>query len=436
MNKKTTLLPIVRHFFDVDPIQAAHTLEGLPEAAAVEVLKGLSPTLAAKAFPHLSTPLAASLAQVMPEPLFHDIISRLTPEQGADLFTHLPAEQRRGFLEKLAPDLKKGIQEILTYPADSAGRILSTDFIAFHQDLKVKEVIQKIRNLAQKGKQSSYTYVVDAESRLVGIINMRDLLLAQGDQTISEIMRKELFTVNGFMDRETVANELSKRGFFAAPVVDNEHRLLGVVRAEALIADMQEEASEDIQKMFGVGGDERPFSPIPFSVKKRLPWLYVNLATAFLAAMVVALFEGTIAKITVLAVLMPVVAGQGGNAGAQSLAVVMRGIVMREIPKDRIKNFLFKETTLGLINGLTVGAVTAAIAWVWIGNPMLGVVVGLAMLINLVIAGLAGASIPLTMKAFGLDPAQCSNIILTTFTDCVGFFAFLGLAVVFQGYLL
>lgn len=436
MNKRQALLPIVRHFFDVDPAQAAHTLEGLPEEEAVEVLQGLAPTLAARAFPHLSTPLAASLVRLMPESLFQDIINRLTPEQGADLFAHLSDEDKRRFLGVLPDPLKKTIQEILTYPVDSAGRILSTDFVAFHQDLKVREVIQKIRNLAQKGKHTSYTYVVDAENRLVGIINMRDLLLAQGDQTISEIMRRELFTVNGFMDREKVANELSKRGFFAAPVVDNENRLLGVVRAEALITDVQEEASEDIQKMFGVSGDERPFSPIPFSVKKRLPWLYVNLATAFLAAAVVALFESTIAKITILAVFLPVVAGQGGNAGAQSLAVVMRGIVMREIPKDRIKNFLFKETTLGLINGITVGVVTAAIAWVWISNPMLGLVVGLAMLINLMVAALAGASIPLTMKALGLDPAQCSNIILTTFTDCIGFLAFLGLAVLFQSYLL
>lgn len=436
MNRKTALLPIVRHFFDVDPSQAAHTLEGLPEEEAVEVLKALPPTLAAKAFPHLSMPLAASLTEVMPDTLMEDILIRLTPEQGADLFAHLSEPARRKFLEKIPEPLKKEIQGILTYPADSAGRILSTDFVAFHQDLKVKEVIQKIRSLAQKGKHTSYTYVVDAAGWLAGILNMRDLLLAQGDQSVSEIMRRDLFTVNGFMDRERVANELSRRGFFAAPVVDNDGRLLGVVRAEELIEDVQEEASEDIQKMFGVGGDERPFSPIPSSVKKRLPWLYVNLGTAFLAAGVVAFFESSIAKITALAIFLPVVAGQGGNAGAQSLAVVMRGIVLREIPKDRIKNFLFKETSLGLINGLTVGAATALLAWLWQGNAMLGLVVGLAMLINLVIAGLAGSSIPLTLKALGLDPAQCSNIILTTITDCLGFFAFLGLAVLFMPYLL
>jgi magnesium transporter len=171
-------------------------------------------------------------------------------------------------------------------------------------------------------------------------------------------------------------------------------------------------------------------------MKKRLPWLNVNLATAFLAAAVVAMFEGIIAKITILAVFLPVVAGQGGNAGAQSLAVFMRGIIMREIPKDKIYSLILKEGKLGAINGFIIGVITAVIAWMWYGNPFLGVVIGLGMLVNLFFAGLSGASIPILMKKVGLDPAQCSSIILTTVTDVVGFFAFLGFAVIFQGLLM
>ena len=167
----------------------------------------------------------------------------------------------------------------------------------------------------------------------------------------------------------------------------------------------------------------------------RLPWLYINLATAFLAGFVVSLFQGIIAKVTVLAVYLPIVAGQGGNAGAQSLAVVMRGLVMREIPTNKAWQLTLKEFWIGIVNGLAIGIVTASVAWLWHKNIMLGVVVGLAMIVNLAIAGLTGAAIPLTMKAIGLDPAQCSNIILTTFTDVMGFFALLGLAVLFQGYL-
>jgi magnesium transporter len=237
------------------------------------------------------------------------------------------------------------------------------------------------------------------------------------------------------MDRQEVANELSRRKYFAVPVVDSDNHMLGIIKAERLIQGVQEDVTKDIQRMFGAGSDERVFSTLFFSLRKRLPWLYVNLATAFLAAAVVAMFEGIIAKLTVLAVFLPVVAGQGGNAGAQSLAVVMRGIVMREIPKDKISGLILKEGKLGAINGALVGVVTALVAWLWNGNPYLGVVIGLGMLFNLIFAGLSGASIPLLMKRIGLDPAQSSSIILTTGTDVMGFVAFLGFAVLFQSFL-
>ena len=211
--------------------------------------------------------------------------------------------------------------------------------------------------------------------------------------------------------------------------------MLGIIKAERLIHGVQEDVTKDIQRMFGAGSDERVFSSILFSIKKRLPWLCVNLATAFLAAGVVAIFEGIIAKLTILAVFLPVVAGQGGNAGAQSLAVIMRGIVMREIPKNKIFSLIFKEGKLAAINGTLIGVVTAWVAWLWYGNPYLGLVIGLGMLLNLIFAGLSGASIPLLMKRLGLDPAQSSSIILTTVTDVLGFIAFLGLAVLFQNYL-
>jgi magnesium transporter len=212
--------------------------------------------------------------------------------------------------------------------------------------------------------------------------------------------------------------------------------LLGVVRATNLLEQAQETASRDMQKLFGAGKDERTFSPIGFSLRKRLPWLHVNLATAFLAASVVALFEGVIAKITILAVYLPVVAGQGGNAGAQSLALVMRGLVMREIPPQEIKRLLLKESIIGSINGVVIGSVTAAIAWVWNGNMYLGLVIGVAMIINLAAAGFSGAAIPITMKRLGLDPAQSSSIVLTTITDVVGFFAFLSIAMLLQSFLI
>jgi magnesium transporter len=242
--------------------------------------------------------------------------------------------------------------------------------------------------------------------------------------------------VDAFTDREEVAHLLSRRHLSAAPVLDGERRLLGVVKTDTLIDDVQEETTEDILRMVGAGSDERTFSTLWFSLKKRLPWLHVNLATAFLASAVVALFEDLIAKVTVLAVFLPVVAGQGGNAGAQSLAVVMRGLVLREIRPANAWGFIRKETMLGIVNGASIGAVTAAVAWMWHGKPALGLVIGLAMIVNLAAAGLAGAAIPLGLKALGWDPAQSSSILLTTVTDVIGFFAFLGFAMVFQNGLL
>lgn len=432
MENQSSLLPLIKRYFDKDAVDAAHGLEAMDEEVALEVLNALPAKMSANVMQHLPNSLASQLLTQLPPNLFGEIVEQFEAQQGADIFLSLPKVNRETFLQHLSMEKKRQIQELLTYPEDSAGCIMTAHFIAFHSDLKVREVIEKIRQMSHKKSSLSYAYVIDKESLLVGVLNMRDLLLADEETLLEAVMIKNPYAVNCFMDRERVADELNTRKLFASPVVDANHRLLGVVKAESLIADVQEEATEDFQKMFGVSSDERPFSPFHLSLKARLPWLHVNLATAFLAASVVSLFEDVIAKITVLAVYLPVVAGQGGNAGAQSMAVVMRGLVMREIPRSKIKNLLFKETCIGLINGVTIGLVTALIAWLWQGNPYLGLVIGLGMIVNLAVAGLSGAAIPLTMKAIGLDPAQCSNIILTTITDIVGFFSFLSFAVLFQ----
>jgi len=435
MAKERFLLALVRKYFEQDPVAAARSLEALGEDEALEALKSLPASMSREAVQHLPESFTASLLRKLPRSLFKQIVERLDSQQGATIFLHLPNETRQLFLEELDESKRREIQEILTYPEDSAGRIMATDFLAFPSDLSVKHALQKMRHIGNQGSPSSYIYVVDRGNRLVGVLNMRDMLFADDKALLDSVMRRDVFTVNCFMDRENVANELSSRGFFAAPVINNEDRLLGVVRAEDLIGDVQEEATEDIQKMFGAGGDERAFSSVAFSLKKRMPWLHVNLVTAFLAALVVALFEDVIARITILAVFLPVVAGQGGNAGAQSLAVVMRGLVMREIPREKVGRLIAKETMIGAVNGVVIGLVTALVAWLWHGNPFLGLVIGLGMFANLVIAGFSGVVIPLAMKAIRLDPAQCSNIILTTITDVMGFFAFLGFAVLFQDYL-
>ncbi|CAB1075956.1 hypothetical protein JY97_16275 [Alkalispirochaeta odontotermitis] len=435
MQDNITLLPLVQKFFEKDLNAAAGILESIPEEEAAATLKSLPIPLAAQVVKVLQISYAAVLLRDADDQFMIELISHLDPQFLASVLMRLPPEDRERMSKHISEKLKGQIREFLDYPEGSIGRAMTTDFIALKKNNLAEEAIEKIRLLAKKRYPSSYVYVVDEDRRLVGVLNMRDLMLAAPDQTLDEISRKDYFALHCFTDREEAANELARRKFFAAPVVDSENHILGIVKAERMIQGVQEELTKDIQRMFGAGADERAFSTIGFSLKKRLPWLHINLATAFLAAAVVALFEGIIAQLTILAVFLPVVAGQGGNAGAQSLAVVMRGIVMREIPKDKFFALVFKEGKIGAINGAVIGAVTALVAWIWYGNPFLGLVIGLGMLVNLILAGLSGASIPLIMKKIGIDPAQSSSIILTTVTDVVGFIAFLGFAVLFQKFL-
>jgi magnesium transporter len=436
MNGNSPLLPYVQKFFEYDPLTATRALETMDEDEAIEILKNLPPSVSIKIFSNLQVNYAAALLKEIPTNTFKEIVENLSPEQGAAIIVNIPEDIRKRLLECLSNKTRNMIQELLIFPVDSAGSIMTTDFIAFHTDIKVKDAIQRIRSLTFQKQTSSYVYVIDNQNRLVGVLNMRDLLLASPEARLESVMIKDVFTINAFTDREEVADQLSSRRYFGAPVVDNDNKLLGIVKSDQLLSHVQQEATEDIQKMFGAGGNERAYSSVWFSLKKRLPWLHINLATAFLAGSVVSLFQGTIAKMAVLAVFLPVIAGQGGNAGLQSLAVVMRGLVMREISPNKVPMLLIKEAKIGIFNGLIIGFVTSLISWLWKGNPYLGLVIGLAMIVTLIVAGLAGAIIPITMKTFGLDPAQSSSIILTTVTDVVGFFVFLSFAVIFQSYLI
>ena len=417
MTDNATLLPVVQKFFEYDLDTAAHILESMTEEEAADVLKSLPMNLSVRVVKVLQISYAATLLKDADEGFLREMTSHLDPQSATSILMRLPREARERMTRHLSGKIKGQIRELLEYPEGSIGRTMTTDIIALKMGSRAEEAIEKIRSLAKRRFPSSYVYVVDDDNRLVGVLNMRDLMLADPDKTLDEISRKELFALHCFMDRHEAASELAKRKFFAAPVVDSENRILGIIKAERMIHGAREDATKDIQRMFGAGGDERVFSTIWFSLKKRLPWLHINLATAFLAAAVVALFEDIIAQLTIL-------------------AVVMRGIVMREIPKDKIFPLVFKEGKIGTINGIVIGAVTALVAWLWYGNPFLGLVIGLGMLVNLIFAGLAGASIPLIMKKIGIDPAQSSSIILTTVTDVLGFLAFLGFAVMFQNALI
>ncbi|MBI4394948.1 MAG: magnesium transporter [Candidatus Omnitrophica bacterium] len=433
MAPEDSTVSLIKKFFELNPVDAAHSLEALSEEEAVHILKNVSPELSSRAFNSLEPRFAANLLLVLPDEIAAQIFGKMLVTRAAELVLCIQRrDDREKLLERIEPVQAGEIRKLTTYPEDTAGRIMTPNFLAFPLTMKADEAVQNLRSLAQKKSSLNYVYVTDSENRLKGVLNMRDLLLANEGDLLESIMIPDVFRVEATLDREKVIQELSTRSFVAVPVVDKNGHLLGTIRTDELIASAQEEATEDIQKMFGAGGDERVSSSISFSVKKRFFWLMINLGTAFLASAVISVFEGTIARITALAVFLPIVASQGGNTGAQSLAVVIRGLVLREIEPRLARKVIFKEGALGLINGSAVGTLSALVAWLWNGNIYLGLVIGLAMVVNMVAAGISGAAIPIFMKAIGKDPAQSSNIILTTVTDCVGFFAFLSLAVLFS----
>lgn len=437
MKNNEAAIAVINSFIQTDPAKAAQALACLPPKDAAQLLKELPPELGAQCVEHLQPAEAAALLREIQPEEAAAVLRHTGRYHAADIFRQLDPEFSRNIVPLLDTEFTGEIAEILTYPRESAGRLMHTDFISFRADLKVGEVIVKLRQMARKQlPAAAYCYVVDQANVLLGVLNMRDLLLASPETTVAEIMIKDITKVSPFTDREELVTLAKRRHFLAVPVAEENGRLVGVVNTKNIIASTEEEATEDLQILFGASAEERPFSPVWFKITRRLPWLTINLATVFLAGAVVALFEDLIARIAVLAVFLPIVAGQGGNAGTQTLSIILRGMLMREVSVKNAWQLIKAEIYVGFVNGAATGLMTALVAWWWKGNAWLGLIVGFAMVVNMVAAGISGALIPLVMKRLGYDPAHSSGIFLTTVTDVVGFFAFLSTAWLLQGKLL
>lgn len=437
MRKKEAALELVKRFIQNDPAKAAQALEELSPKDASQLMRALPPSLSSQALENMPAQAAARLLEIRPPKEAAEILHRTGKYQAADIFRQLSPDHSKDIVPLLNQDFSKDIAEILAYPRESAGRLMHTDFLAFRADARVRDVVLKLRQMAKKQlPPASYCYVTDAASQLQGVLNMRDLLLASPDARVEDIMIRDVLKVSPFMDREELVELAKRKHFLAVPVTDQNGRLIGVVNTKNLFESTEEEAAEDLQILFGASAEERPFSSTWFKITRRLPWLTINLATAFLAGSVVAIFEDFIARMAVLAVFLPIIAGQGGNAGTQTLSIVLRGMLMREIAPHNAWQLVRTEIFVGLVNGASIGVITAAAAWLWKGSAWLGFVVGVAMIVNMVAAGMFGALIPIVMKRLGYDPAHSSGIFLTTITDVVGFFAFLSTAWLLQGRLI
>lgn len=424
---------LIRSYVQSQPDHAARAFDGLDADDAAGVLAKLPIESAAAVLSRLAPLMAGAVLGRMELERTRSIIEALTPRQASAVIQHLEAGKREGLLAAMPESTGRLLRELLVYAPNSAGGMMDPQVTVIPIDLTA----QAATALLRKARKETiyYLYAVDRDRKLAGVLNLRDLLLAAPRDPIAPLVRRDVVSVSATTPRGEIVDLMQHRGFIALPVVDIDGRLIGVVKPDEALSAAGIEAFGDLQKMVGAGEDERALEPVLTVVKRRLPWLYVNLLTAFLAATVVGVFEGTIAAFPALAILLPIVSGQGGNSGAQSLAVVMRGIALGEILPGLGKRVVLKEVLGAAINGLAVAVVTAAAIWMWSANRGFAFVIGLAMVVNMIAAGLAGAVIPLALKLLGRDPAQSSSIILTTVTDVVGFSAFLGFATLFRGWL-
>jgi magnesium transporter len=422
-----------RRFLLDHPWQAAQQIEDMEAADAAPVLAHQPASVLVPVMMRVTPNVAAELLRAMPESLVAGLLSELLPNDALRILNLLEHEERAAKLLKLDPAVRAEIERLLKFPEDSAGRLMDARITHFRGSFSVDQTLDVLRQRRNQATRS--LFLVDDSNRLSGKVRIQDVAVSDPDTRLQDLATAVTATVTPVAPKDEVVELLERFQLADLPVVDVDGRLLGVIYHAKLLQAIQEEASADIQMMVGASPDERALSPALFSVRKRLPWMQVNLLTAFLAASVVGIFEDTIARFTALAVLLPVVAGQSGNAGAQALAVTMRGLALREITVRHWLRVTFKEVNVGLINGVAVAVTCGIGVYFWSGSLGLVVVIAIAMVLAMIAAGFAGAVVPIVLTRLGQDPAQSSSIVLTTVTDVAGFFSFLGIATLLAAYI-
>jgi magnesium transporter len=421
-------------FLRSHPAPAQQVLSRLPVEDIGELLLSQPAADMITLWDGLSLDVATAVLQQLPRASARQILQHGDPVHTARILVRLDTEQRQHMMDLVAESSRqRELAALVEYPEGSAGSLMDPRFLPLNESLTVREALHRIRKF--KPRFSRQLYNIDSEGHLQSMVELHRLALAEGGDTLRDLAHPVPGVVTATATREEVVEQLEAQRVTDLPVVDISGRLIGIIRYDALMEAVREESSVDILTMVGANRNERALSPVGFVVRKRLPWLSINLLTAFLAAAVVGLFEGTIAKFTALAVLLPVVAGQSGNTGAQALAVTMRGLALREIGTSQWLRIARKEIGAAFINGIAISLLTAAGVLVWSGSMGLAWVIGISMVIAMVAAASSGVVIPVILSSLGQDPAQSSSIILTTVTDVVGFFTFLGIATLLSGIL-
>ncbi len=357
-----------------------------------------------------------------------DLIGKLETDEAVYVIENIDEDRRKNLMKQIPSDERKLIQQALKFPEMSAGRLMQRDYVAVPKYWNVGQVIDYLRGSAKIPDQFYSIFIVDPKHVPLGTVPLHKIMRSKRNVILTKIMIEEPVIVNVKTDQEDIAYLFEKYDLTSAPVVNAKNRLIGMITVDDVVEVIQEEAEEDMLKLAGVSGDTDLYLAAWQTARSRFSWLFVNLLTAILASIAIGLFEGTIKQIVALAVLMPIVASMGGNAGTQTLTVAVRAIATRELNPSNSLRVFGKEILVGLINGLIFAVITGLIAALWFGEHGLGIVIALAMIFNLFIAGFFGAAIPMTLQRWKVDPALGASILLTTVTDVVGFFVFLGLA--------
>ncbi|MDR0466101.1 MAG: magnesium transporter [Deltaproteobacteria bacterium] len=411
------------------PADVADQIENLPVEQRVSALESLPVEHAAEALTELEEHVRVELIENLKPDQAATLLAEMSPDDAVDVLDELDEDHRAEILDSLDQEDAEAIRSLMAFDPDTAGGVMNTEILILNQNLTADMAIEQVRKEAEDKEFAYYAYIVDDHDILTGILSLRDLILCKSGVVLRDILPPQrAVSVLYDRDKNEVAQILGRYNFMAVPVLDYEGRVLGVVTHDDVLDIIQDAATEDMQGMVGAGQDESVDTPWRHSVRMRLPWLVVNMINSAFAAFVVSLFDGTIAEMTFLAVLMPIVANQAGNTGQQALAVTIRHLAVDRLDRDKAFGTVVRETRIGLTIGIAVAALVFAILGFFSANWPLAGVMSLALVLNMVVGAAAGSSIPLVLRALGRDPAQASSIFLTMITDSGGFFIFLGLA--------
>lgn len=408
------------------PADAARSLEAIPDRQLRKHISGIRSELLVASLELLSDSRATAVFRRLDEQRQQGVLQQASPRLALSLLADMSTNARQALLDSLPDATRKDLERLQEFDENSAGRLLDRPYDTIRVEMTVARALEVLRQSGSRRTRS--LYVVDRDNRLVGRVDMQAMAMADKDQPLSELVEELEGRLLPTSPRKEIVEQLERYRVDSLPVVDVDGRLMGVVRYQRLFDAIESVATASMQKMVGASADEKALSSPMFSVRRRLPWLHINLLTAFLAAAVVGAFESLIAQFTALAVLLPVVAGQSGNAGSQALAVTMRGLALKEIGTREWRRVLSKEIWVGLTDGFALAITCGLAVYVWSRSIGLALVIAVAMVLSMIAAGISGAVVPIILTRIGQDPATASSIILTTVTDVAGFMSFLGTA--------